>query len=152
MVSAYTLIAMSMDRYMAIMYPFKPRLSGLQTRLTIGVVWAVALVTPLPSALKLTLIAHPDCPGSWQYCSEDWSAAPELESYYSYGLLSLQYLLPLLVLVVTYTRIGVTVWGKEIPGEAEHQRDRRMAQSKRKVCCFLFRFILKENNNFRVQI
>lgn len=134
MVSAYTLIAISMDRYLAIMYPLKPRLNSLQARLIIGIVWAVALVTPLPSALRLTLKDHPDCPGeAFQYCAEDWSSAPELELYYSYGLLTLQYLLPLLVLIVTYARIAITVWGKEIPGEAEHQRDCRMAQSKRKM-------------------
>ena len=132
MVSAYTLIAISMDRYMAIMYPFKPRLTGLQARVIIVIVWGVALATPMPSAFKLTLKPHPDCQ-SVKYCTEDWDSMPELEVYYSYGLLSLQYILPLLVLIVTYSRIAVTVWGKEIPGEAEDQRDRKMAQSKRKV-------------------
>ncbi|OQR72229.1 neuropeptide Y receptor-like, partial [Tropilaelaps mercedesae] len=142
MVNAYALIAISMDRYMAIMYPFESQLSGLQTRLIIGIVWAVALVTPMLSALKLNLIAHPDCPGVWQHCSEDWSAAPELEGYYSCGLLLLQYLLPLLVLVVTYARIAVTVWGKEILEEKQHQRDGVWNNRNEWSACFLTRSLL----------
>jgi neuropeptide Y receptor len=49
-------------------------------------------------------------------------------------LMVLQYVVPLLVLVFTYTRIAVVVWGKQTPGEAENSRDQRMARSKRKVC------------------
>jgi neuropeptide Y receptor len=49
-------------------------------------------------------------------------------------LMVLQYVVPLLVLVFTYTRIAIVVWGKQIPGEAENSRDQRMARSKRKVC------------------
>jgi neuropeptide Y receptor len=49
-------------------------------------------------------------------------------------LMVLQYFVPLLVLVFTYTRIAIVVWGKQIPGEAENVRDQRMARSKRKVC------------------
>lgn len=45
----------------------------------------------------------------------------------------LQYVVPLLVLVFTYTRIAIVVWGKQTPGEAENSRDQRMARSKRKV-------------------
>ena len=50
----------------------------------------------------------------------------------------LQYVVPLLVLVYTYTRIAVVVWGKQIPGEAENIRDQRMARSKRKVSLDLY--------------
>lgn len=42
-------------------------------------------------------------------------------------------MLPLAVLLYTYTSIAVVVWGKSTPGEAETSRDMRMARSKRKV-------------------
>lgn len=45
----------------------------------------------------------------------------------------LQYVLPLFVLVITYSRIVIVVWGKRIPGEEDNARDARMARSKRKV-------------------
>lgn len=42
-------------------------------------------------------------------------------------------MIPLAVLIFTYTRIAIAVWGKRPPGEAENSRDQRMARSKRKV-------------------
>ena len=53
--------------------------------------------------------------------------------YYSIALLVLQYVIPITVLMFTYTSIAVMVWGKRPPGEAENVRDQRMARSKRKV-------------------
>lgn len=53
--------------------------------------------------------------------------------YYSLALMTLQFVIPLAVLVFTYTRIAIAVWGKRPPGEAENLRDQRMARSKRKV-------------------
>lgn len=58
---------------------------------------------------------------------------PLYNYYYSFALLVLQFVLPLLVLIFTYTRIAFAVWGKKPPGEAENSRDQRMAKSKRKV-------------------
>jgi len=65
-------------------------------------------------------------------CREEWSSA-EHRYYYSMTLMGLQYVAPLLVLVFTYARIGVVIWGKRTPGEAHNGRDQRMARSKRKV-------------------
>lgn len=72
-------------------------------------------------------------------CGEVWPE-PEYNYYYSIALLVLQFVIPLVVLVFTYTRIAFAVWGKKPPGEAENLRDQRMAKSKRKVCnscCFI---------------
>ncbi|CAG7828595.1 unnamed protein product [Allacma fusca] len=63
---------------------------------------------------------------------QDWPD-PSLKLYYSLALMILQYFFPLVVLVFTYTRIAVAVWGKRAPGEAEDGRDRRLAKSKRKM-------------------
>jgi RYamide receptor len=65
-------------------------------------------------------------------CLEDWPEERQ-NYYYSIALMALQFIFPLLVLVFTYTRIAVAVWGKRPPGEAENSRDQRMARSKRKV-------------------
>lgn len=49
------------------------------------------------------------------------------------AMMVLQFAIPLAVLVFTYSRIAVAVWGGRPPGEAENSRDERMAKSKRKV-------------------
>lgn len=49
--SAYTLVAISIDRYVAIMWPLKPRLTKKYATLIICVVWLFAIVTALPIAI-----------------------------------------------------------------------------------------------------
>jgi neuropeptide Y receptor len=50
-VSAYTLVALAVDRYMAILYPLRPRLRQSQALFVIAVIWVVALITALPVAV-----------------------------------------------------------------------------------------------------
>lgn len=50
-VSAYTLVAISVDRYLAIIYPLRPRMTRLQAKVIIGAVWLLALLTTLPIAV-----------------------------------------------------------------------------------------------------
>lgn len=57
--SAYTLIAISIDRYVAILYPLKPRLTKFYAKVIICIVWVVALVTPIPIAVTSRVIPHP---------------------------------------------------------------------------------------------
>ncbi|XP_062701682.1 RYamide receptor-like [Aedes albopictus] len=134
LVSAYTLVAISGDRYIAIMWPLKPRITKTCSKVLIGVVWVIALITAAPIAIFSTL----DMPSKWHavcdlpICKEIWPSK-EQESYYTTTLLMTQFVIPLLVLIYTYTRIAIVVWGKRPPGEAENSRDQRMAKSKRKV-------------------
>ncbi len=62
-VSAYTLVAISIDRYIAIIYPLRPRMTKLQAKVIILLVWIVALVTPLPTAIFSKLHRPPN----WSY-------------------------------------------------------------------------------------
>ncbi|XP_053595553.1 RYamide receptor [Microplitis demolitor] len=134
LVSAYTLIAISIDRYIAIMWPLKPRMSKGQAKLSILAVWLVALTTSSPIAM-VSCLSQPDpryivC--NRYVCSEQWPTTQQ-QYYYSIALLILQYFVPFVVLIFTYMSIGIRVWGKRPPGEAENTRDQRMARSKRKM-------------------
>jgi len=132
-VSAYTLVAISIDRYIAVLYPLRPKMTKLQAEQIIFCIWLVGLLTPLPTALvsKLSDITAENVTRT--LCNEQWDDMEQYRYAYSIMLTILQYFFPLIVLVVTYTRIGMVVWGKTTPGEAEDARDRRLAASKRKV-------------------
>ncbi|XP_013774985.1 RYamide receptor-like [Limulus polyphemus] len=129
-ISAYTMIAISVDKYIAIIKPLRPRMTKLQAKLLIFLVWAVAIITPLPTAIVSRLVAAKSSDG--YHCTEVWDP-PEQRYYYGMSLMTLQYFLPLMVLIFTYTRIAMVVWGKRTPGEAEDGRDQRLAASKRKM-------------------
>ncbi|GAB6031329.1 hypothetical protein CHUAL_009115 [Chamberlinius hualienensis] len=152
LVSAYTMVAISCDRYIAIIYPLKPRMTKTQTKLTIALVWLVAILTPLPTAIYSKLIQPNHWVGTTYVCTEVWD---HLNSY-TMVLTTLQYLLPLSVLVYTYVRIALVVWGKRVPGEAEDGRDRKIAASKRKMikmmitCVLAFTFCWLPINIFNI--
>ncbi|XP_037943648.1 RYamide receptor-like [Teleopsis dalmanni] len=96
-------------------------------------VWGIALATafPIPIVSKLMQpdIWHEHC--NRYVCREEWPSM-EQSYYYTLALFTLQFVVPLAVLIFTYTRIALAVWGKRPPGEAENSRDQRMARSKRK--------------------
>lgn len=48
LVSAYTLLAISIDRYMVIMHPLRPRLGKTAAKLVVAGVWSGALATAAP--------------------------------------------------------------------------------------------------------
>ncbi|KOB71780.1 Neuropeptide receptor A19, partial [Operophtera brumata] len=134
LVSAYTLLAISIDRYMAIMHPLKPRLGKTAAKMVVAGVWLGALTTAAPIAV----VSQLKRPTDWhQYCQADvcleqWERAEQSEQY-TCALLALQFALPLSALVWTYARIAHVVWGGRPPGEAHCARDSRMQRSKRKV-------------------
>lgn len=67
LVSAYTLVAISIDRYMAILWPLKPRISKRYALIMISVVWLFALLTALPIAIVSGLTQ----PSDWhQVCDK----------------------------------------------------------------------------------
>lgn len=93
------------------------------------------LTTPPPLQAQTQNSAYfsPPAENEKLYCHENWSFWPQGRYYYSTTLLILQFVIPLFVLVITYSRIVIIVWGKKMPGEEDDARDARMARSKRKV-------------------
>ncbi|KAM8704975.1 hypothetical protein ACLKA7_009435 [Drosophila subpalustris] len=141
LVSAYTLVAISIDRYIAIMWPLRPRITKRYAKFIIAGIWFIALATAFP----IPVVSRLEPPSTWHekcekyICREVWPEE-EQDYYYTLALFTLQFILPLLVLIFTYTRIAIAVWGKRPPGEAENSRDQRMARSKRKQATCSKRF------------
>lgn len=65
LVSAYTLLAISIDRYMVIMHPLKPRLGKTAAKTVVAAVWLGAMATAAPTAIVSQLrkpsIWHQNC-------------------------------------------------------------------------------------------
>ncbi len=70
-VSAFTLVAISVDRYIAIIYPLKPRMTTKQATLIIMFIWIMALSVPLPVAIlsRTRLLSNDSLHES---CEEVW--------------------------------------------------------------------------------
>ncbi|XP_039593598.1 substance-K receptor [Polypterus senegalus] len=128
--SIYSMTAISVDRYMAIIHPLKPRLSSFSTKVVIGTIWLVAFSLAFPQFFySKTVYFHPRT-----ICMVDWPEADggKHRLIYHITLIVLNYLLPLMVMLVTYSIVGVTLWGSEIPGDSSEHYQNQM-QAKRKV-------------------
>ncbi|WAQ95698.1 RYAR-like protein [Mya arenaria] len=127
--SSYTLVAMSIDRYIVIVHPFKSRISVRQTALTIFAIWVVSFTIPLPTFIKSRVIYHSNTSGQ---CREEWGNNTE---QYTYGLslMILHYFAPLALLLFSYLRIGYTIWRMNIHGTDKNKRKLQLAKAKKKM-------------------
>jgi len=129
--SAFTMLAISIDRYRAVIFPLRPRLTSPTAVAVIIATWVLAAVASLPVAVNARVV-EPDGDGR-DFCDEVWPGGRDQRYAYSMAVMALQYFLPLVILSFTYINIAVVIWVKRIPGEAESARDQRLAASKRKV-------------------
>ena len=135
---AMTLVAMTLDRHYAIWKPLKRRISKMEAKVIIVAIWLTAALVALPTAICTKIIYLPYEPGSLGLCMEQWESHTS-RYWYSVNIMLLQYFIPLAIMCGTYFHIGIIIWIKRPPGEADNTRDKRLAASKRKVTCFQYK-------------
>ncbi|XP_022175112.1 RYamide receptor-like [Myzus persicae] len=128
LVSAYTLVAISVNRYIAIMWPLKQRTRKHQAKYIIALVWIMSVITSFPFLLATSLDQRYDI----YFCSDKWPSE-YFRRLFNAALFILQCCIPFAVLLFTNVHIGIVVWGKIPPGEAQNSRDIKMAKSIRKM-------------------
>ncbi|KAG7225829.1 hypothetical protein INR49_014350 [Caranx melampygus] len=126
--SIYSMTAIAIDRYMAIIHPLKPRLSGKATTGVIVCIWSLAVVLAFPLCYFSTTKALPHR----TICYVAWPRMADDSFMYHIIVTVLVYLLPLVVMGITYAIVGVTLWGGEIPGDSSDNYQGQL-RAKRKV-------------------
>uniref|UniRef100_A0A4W2HXF8 Substance-K receptor n=1 Tax=Bos indicus x Bos taurus TaxID=30522 RepID=A0A4W2HXF8_BOBOX len=130
-VSIYSMTAIAADRYMAIVHPFQPRLSAPGTRAVIAGIWLVALALAFPQCFYSTITTDEGatkCVVAWP---ED--SGGKMLLLYHLIVIALIYFLPLVVMFVAYSVIGLTLWRRSVPGHQAHGANLRHLQAKKKV-------------------
>ncbi|XP_058473353.1 substance-P receptor-like [Solea solea] len=127
--SIYSMTAIALDRYMAIIHPLRQRLSSMKTRVVIGVIWMLALLLAFPQYYysSMTLL-----PGR-TVCYIDWPeyTTVDFKKIYYVCVTLLIYFLPLCIMGCAYTVVGITLWASEIPGDSsEHYKEQLYAKRK----------------------
>ncbi|XP_070712608.1 tachykinin receptor 3a [Pempheris klunzingeri] len=126
--SIYSMTAIAVDRYMAIIHPLKPRLSAKATIGVIVCIWSLAVVLAFPLCYFSTTRALP----RRTLCYVAWPRMADDPFMYHIIVTVLVYVLPLVVMGITYTIVGVTLWGGEIPGDSSDNYHGQL-RAKRKV-------------------
>lgn len=97
--SVGTLVAISLNRFMAVVYPLRPQLTTRDAKKVIGVIWlfALALVSPYIAVLELD---------KKNECIETFEDKGLKAGAYTISIFLLQYVVPLSVIGLSYIRIG----------------------------------------------
>ncbi|XP_061438929.1 neuromedin-K receptor [Rhineura floridana] len=126
--SIYSMTVIAVDRYMAIIDPLKPRLSATATKVVIASIWILAFLLALPQCLFSKTNVMP----ARTLCYVSWPGGMKQHFTYHIIVIALVYCFPLLVMGITYTIVGITLWGGEIPGDTSDKYHEQL-KAKRKV-------------------
>ncbi|XP_078053409.1 tachykinin-like peptides receptor 99D isoform X1 [Augochlora pura] len=121
--SVFTLMAISIDRYMAIVNPLRPRMGKRATLCVAIVIWIVGAVLSLPMLLFYTTFTQNYANGEVRViCYSDFPNSDDNglsydEYLYNVIFMILTYFLPIGSMTFTYARIGLELWGSQSIGE-----------------------------------
>lgn len=104
--SIFTLTSMAVERCRGITNPLRPRIKLKATIVWIFLVWICAFVTILP----LMIVARQEKDA----CVEDWPKNYFRQSYTA-ALFGMQYVIPLLIIAITYLRIALCLFRSRLP-------------------------------------
>lgn len=105
LVSIFTLVAMSIDRYIAVVLSKKSPCIRNRKNALIGVciIWLLSFIFAVPVAQHQILTHHADAPNS-SFCWEIWTENVAKQTY-KVTILVIGYLLPLCLITCCYTKV-----------------------------------------------
>ncbi|CAD6233774.1 GSCOCG00007270001-RA-CDS [Cotesia congregata] len=131
--SVYSLVAVSLDRFLAIWWPMKCQITKRRARMIIVVIWFIALTATSPWLLFFDLIKYGDDP-EMRFCVERWPRPQDGTLFFLIGNLLLCYVLPMILISLCYILIWIKVWRRNIPTDTKDaQMERIQQKSKVKV-------------------
>ncbi|XP_070544097.1 prolactin-releasing peptide receptor-like [Ptychodera flava] len=140
-VSVYTLAIIGIDRYMAIMWPLKARVTKNRVKVLIASIWLASV--PLGSVQAAYAQAKPFNYGEEVvYLCTEWWPSTAAETVHEICIVLITYCLPLSALLFAYFRIGRKLWGRKPPGNPDRQRDKMYYNNKKKVIKMLIVVVL----------
>lgn len=162
-VSVFTLTAIAVDRHRAVLSPLSAPPTKLRAKVVIAFIWFLSLAMASPMAVALRVVQIPDdtvvtvvtdigvsalahsTVPSWSYADADTpfpftkpfcdleGMTPTTMLVYRMVLVVVQYLTPLVIITLVYSRMAHRLWGSRAPGNAEDSRDANLLRNKKKV-------------------
>ncbi|OXA44176.1 Neuropeptide Y receptor [Folsomia candida] len=134
-VSVFTLSAIAVDRYRAVLYPLSARASKRKAGFAIVAIWTVGVVLALPMEIDFKVVAKIEKGVVKPFC-QNVGMSDDLRRYYILCLVIIQYLLPLIIITGAYIRMAAQLWGATAPGNKEESRDAVVLRNKKKLESF----------------
>uniref|UniRef100_A0A8C1NZJ1 Prokineticin receptor 1b n=1 Tax=Cyprinus carpio TaxID=7962 RepID=A0A8C1NZJ1_CYPCA len=127
-VSTNALLAIAVDRYMAIVHPLRPRMKHQTAYCLITGVWIVPVLISIPSAYfaSSTKVPH-GANHSKTFCAQIWTVDQQLyyRSYFLF-IFAVEFVGPVFIMALCYLRISRELWFKSVPGFQTEQIRKRL--------------------------
>ncbi|XP_015275513.1 PREDICTED: LOW QUALITY PROTEIN: neuropeptide FF receptor 2 [Gekko japonicus] len=138
--SVFTLVAIAVDRFRSIVYPFKQKLTISTAVVIIVVIWVLAVAIMCPSAVMLkvekekhfrVILGDGNKTSPIYWCREDWPNQDMERKIFTTVLFANIYLAPLSLIVIMYARIGITLFNTAVPSAGKHGQERHSVYKKK---------------------
>lgn len=140
-VSVFSLTAIALDRYRAVVFPLKAKSSKVSAKWIIVCIWIFsgAAGVPYAYALRVTMVFDQETGNFSKPFCQNVGMSLHAWKVYNHILVCLQYFVPLLLISLVYAGIGVKLRGSKTPGNKEGTRDDVILRNRKKVnvcACF----------------
>ncbi|KAL1117622.1 hypothetical protein AAG570_003937 [Ranatra chinensis] len=120
--SVFTLMSITIDRYLAIVRPLKPRITKCKAQFTILIIWSSSLILAIPCLLYSTTITYKRFRQNEQTaCIMVWPdgqpMVSQMDYLYTIVLFLTTYLIPMTAMVCCYASMARHLWGSLSIGE-----------------------------------
>ncbi|XP_078659605.1 QRFP-like peptide receptor [Branchiostoma floridae x Branchiostoma belcheri] len=143
--SILTMTVIAMDRFYAIIFPLKARVTDTNAAVVISLVWIAAIAANVPLLVVLEQKEYLWDDGFLEvWCFESWPN-DNYHGYrqaYSMFLFVAIYTIPMLVMTGAYAMIGKKLWNKMTPGVTIMSMESAQAKIKKKVIRMLVVLVL----------
>ncbi|XP_035205702.1 neuropeptide receptor 22-like [Stegodyphus dumicola] len=143
-VSVFSLTAIALDRYRAVMYPIKAKTVNMKAKWIIVCIWTFSAITGVPYAvaLRVSMALDPDTGTFTKPFCQNTVVPILLWKIYTHMLVWLQYVVPLCLISMVYVNIALKLKDPKIPGNKEDIRDNAILKNRKKVIHMLFLVVM----------
>uniref|UniRef100_K1QAF8 Neuropeptide FF receptor 1 n=1 Tax=Magallana gigas TaxID=29159 RepID=K1QAF8_MAGGI len=126
--SVMTNMAIGIDRFLVVLFPLRSRVTYSRSKYVITVIWFCAFSL----ASVQFFVGRAQKHGDIYKCVEVWPT-PGSRKIYTVCLFLFTYIIPLLILAITYAIVGILLWKRTAPGNKDQTRDLHRLRSKIKL-------------------
>ncbi|XP_064088385.1 LOW QUALITY PROTEIN: uncharacterized protein LOC135202858 [Macrobrachium nipponense] len=132
-VSAFTMVAIALDRYQVIVHPLKPRLGSFHGAIIIAVVWLLAALVSLPYAIYSEVVEVFTYRKLTRCQAHYPPPALQFRQWLTLATFLTQYVIPLSITAVAYVGVTRRVWWRAVVGAATQEQLSLQLRAKKKT-------------------